>query len=669
MLKAWTWIRRRRATSDAVLNKEDFDIFRGDYHQQREGGFRPRNGSPPVRLELPLDWAMDPLNDRNWCFHLHAWRMVDPIWREFHGSDWDRLRAEVMPWVRDWYRFHVVEMRVAPFSWYDMSAGFRAQHLAMLLSLHHSGSMKLSKPDVKVVRDLAILHHDRLRDASFIAPSNHGVFQILGLRLLGAACESYPEFAGEPAYSSKMLLRLLGTQFDERGVHVENSPEYHGLILKQFGRLRPELFPSISSPLAKMVRKAREVLPWFTLPDGRIAPIGDSEGLGAGLGVRAKGDHQITSGDGHPVLIRDLARSGYVVVRTAAEVPEQDASMLIMRGRSPSITHAHVDGLSIVLFDRGRILLTDPGKYTYAKGAWRDYFTSDRAHNVVGVKGTRMGPHHLPPASEDMLEVAEVAGDSVRLDGSVTRRDWFRHSRSVRYVPSRRVEVVDRISARDDDSPVVYWHLAPGIDAERAQGGVNIYDNGAFLARLSTSDPKIKARLVYGQEEPIIQGWVSSRYGKKVPASVIEFHCPPGTSVVETTIELRDGSRPKPHGAMPRRLTHGVRFNFPHRFHRDRTVLLPDGHTQRRVIVKVMEADTKRIVRRLTAAMTAKGFVASRPREASDSLRLGYTHPDGTKVIAKLRGPTAEAGAGCGSLYFAWSRIGRGAAPGKSPSE
>ena len=666
MLKAWTWIRRKRVAPRFRLERDDFDIFRGDYHQQQEMGFRPRNGSPAVRLELPLDWSMDPLSDRNWCFHLHAWRMIDPIWREFHGNDWKRLREEVMPWVRDWFRFHIIEGREASFSWYDMSAGFRAQHLAMLVSLHDSKIMRLSNPDLDLVQKLAVLHHDRLRDSKFIALNNHGVFQILGLRLLGAACEGRPEFSGEPAYSAQMLLRLLKGQFDERGVHVENSPDYHGLILKQFSRLRRELFLTAAPSLAKTVKKAREVLPWFTFPDNRIAALGDSEGLSVALGGNAKGDHEFQDVGGNKVLVRDLARSGYIVVRSAPDVPADTASMLLMRGRSPSITHAHVDGLSILLYDRGRMIFTDPGKYTYAKGKWRDYFTSDRAHNVAGVKGVRMAPHHLPEASEDTLALVRASDNSAILEGRVTRREWFQHKRTVRYVPSQLLEVVDHISAREGDSPVVYWHLALGLDAERAQGGVNIYDNGFFVARMSTSNPQIKVRLVFGREDPIIQGWVSSRYGKKTPATVIEFHCPPDTSLVQTTIELRDGSVPTSGCILPRRLTHGVRFNFPYEFQRDRIVLLPEGHTQRRVVVKITEPDMKRIVRRLTAAMTAKGFVAIRPRAAAESIRLNYTHPDGTKAIAKLHAPTVDTGGVDGSLYFAWSKSRVAASEGKA---
>ena len=194
------------------LKKSDFMVFGGNYDNQMREGFRPRADIAAVRLTHPVDWNMDPFHDRNWRYQLSAWRMLNPIWARWYGRDWSRLVAEVMPWVHDWYVYHVVLKRSSDFAWYDMAAGYRAQHLAMLLHLQKEHLIALTPEQLSEVRTLARLHMRKLRDPTFVTHGNHGIFQIHGLRLL---CLSWPDAAcrGEEAYSSRLMADLLHSQF------------------------------------------------------------------------------------------------------------------------------------------------------------------------------------------------------------------------------------------------------------------------------------------------------------------------------------------------------------------------------------------------------------------------------------------------------------------------
>ena len=50
--------------------------------------------------------------------------------------------------------------------------------------------------------------------------------------------------------------------------------------------------------------------------------------------------------------------------------------------------HGHADALSLVLFSRGKELLTDPGTFVYnCAPEWRNFFRSTKAHNTVVVDG------------------------------------------------------------------------------------------------------------------------------------------------------------------------------------------------------------------------------------------------------------------------------------------
>lgn len=642
---------RADAPPGLELDRDDFGVFASGYASQVEKGFKPRGDLPAVRIAPPIDWAMDPHQDRNWSFQLQAWRMLGPIWEEFHGRDWARLKEEILPWILDWHRYHVVEGRESPFSWYDMSAGLRAQHLALVVHLHRRGHLPLDAAELGIVRALCEVHVRKLRSPGFIAANNHGLFQVRGLRLLGAVWEGEAFVDGEPAFSAQVLRRLLDKQFDAAGVHVENSPDYHGLVFRKFAEIRPELFPGLEGRLAKTLKQAREVLPWFTFPDQTIANIGDSAGASEQLSPRARPDHVLETPVGE-WWVRDLSGSGYAIARSHPDVAPETAGMLVMKGQALSQTHAHADHLGMVLYHAGRHLLADSGKFTYNHDAWREYFVSDRAHNVVGLAAAAFGPQHTTTVGPG-LERVRVEDGAVCIEGEIVRREFFRHRRRVVYRPDVALDVHDQIAARPADAPVAYWHLAPGIDAEKGAGGVDLFANGIRLARIEVADPLAKPRLVHGQVEPRIQGWVSRGYGSKEAATVVEFRAPPGCARIETRIALFQPVAPEP-GKLPRRLCHGIRFRFPFEFRFDRVHVQPDGRTRRVTTVDIPQAFPLAVANGVSVALQEKGFRVSKQSAGKGVHAVDLAHADRTHATVRVH---AAKGGHPARLVFGWERL------------
>ena len=96
------------------------------------GFVAPGRDLPPQPFRLPFDWNADPLNDRNWMFQLHAWRMLDPhLNRLLAEPGHPRAFADILEVVADWHRGNV-RSRPGPFTWYDMATGMRALKLALL---------------------------------------------------------------------------------------------------------------------------------------------------------------------------------------------------------------------------------------------------------------------------------------------------------------------------------------------------------------------------------------------------------------------------------------------------------------------------------------------------------------------------------------------------------
>lgn len=637
-----------------ALERGDFNVFRAGYAEQASRGFRPRSDTRPIRLKLPLDWNMDPLKDRNWCFQLHAWRMLQPIWSEFYGRDWDRLKSEVMPWIRDWYAYHVRQRRKSAFMWYDMAAGLRAQHLALLIHLCQQGSIHLDEDEAAEVEQLAAMHIAKLRDPSFISKGNHGIFQLVGLRLLGIVWKGRPETAGEEAYSSDQMRALIESQFGPQGVHVENSPDYHNFAITHFSRIRPELFPSIANVFERKLREAREVSTWFTLPNGSVAAIGDSEGNGRGLTRACVPTAVSRSTWGDRVIMRDLSDGGYVAIRTDLDTPPHREEMLIIKGQAITTSHAHADHLGFELYAHGRPLLVDSGKYTYNKSKWRSYFTSDRAHNIAGLADRSFGPYETDLEATGLTSVRHEDGHYL-VNGQVSRGGCFVHRREFIYLPGDRLILSDEVEVPEGSVPAAYFHLAEHADAVIVADGIEMLVGGRRVALLVYPEDQFQAQIVRGQEDPRIQGWVSPSYGKLRPATVIELIAKEKLDSWVTQILLDE---PKvPDDLLERPLPHEISIPFLYSCRTDRT-LPRDGALERRVLLEYFSGDPTGIEQKIGAELEDRGFAKTRSKPEEGGVRAYYRHGDGTRVNVLVRSAEAfsvrSAGA-VGSLYMAFT--------------
>ncbi|HET6430819.1 heparinase II/III-family protein [Dyella sp.] len=519
-----------------ALQKSDFMVFGGDYEAQNREGFQPRADVSPFPLQHPLDWNTDPFNDRNWQFQLSAWRMLNPIWSRWYGRDWPRLVDELMPWIHDWYVYHVVQKKQSEFEWYDMSTGYRAQHLALLLWLQKKGRLTLSPGQLHEVRALAHWHIAKLRDPDFITHGNHAIFQLQGLRLL---CLAWADDAcrGEEAYTARLMGNLLRSQFGKDGVQTENSPGYHLFVLDTFARIRPALYPPIERDFARTLAQARAVAPWFTLPDGQVVPMGDSAGHGAKFPREGVPACSSRDRSGSCIISKDLIAGGYAVVRTSPGTVSAKASMLIVDGASVvPRSHDHADELSFELYTGGRRVLVDSGKFSYNDDRWHRYFQSNRAHNVVGVEGRSFGPDDTVTDGSALQSMVFEDGSYI-VTGQVERKGMV-HRRRISYRPDESVLVADHLEGAGKMRPVVYWHLAPELDATVTGTSVDVAAGDDIVARVALLEGNCSPAIVRGQGGGTIQGWVSPSYLKRRPATVIEYRCAPGVQNIRTRIGL-----------------------------------------------------------------------------------------------------------------------------------
>ncbi len=395
--------------------------------------FHPRSDIPAWKAVLPLDWAADPFDDRNWQFQLHAWVLMDYWLYAFQDGDREAL-GEIAAIALDWKRFHVDQRLTSAFQWYDMAVGVRASRLAFLLDQVLLGHLVVSDRDWTSLLLLAELHVQRLRDPSFLSDSNHGLFQLAGLNALCQVISWRSVCDGVQSYVNSAFAGLLDEWFSEEAVHRENSPNYHGIVVDAFRRLRvAERFSGTG--VGSVIEEATMVTPWLTYPDGRWVPVGDS----AGRGPRLEGPVDLTClpGERGCWAVRDLTESGYAVIRSPPGA--EDPGMLFVNSmfvevEGGVIKHKHADDLGFVLIEGGREIFVDSGKYGYNKDRQRSYVLSARAHNIPSLVGRPIDPRQLGPAPT-RLQPVRTTGEGFVVEGFVDRPGLLRHHRVFTYLP------------------------------------------------------------------------------------------------------------------------------------------------------------------------------------------------------------------------------------------
>jgi hypothetical protein len=530
-----------RPPTPVEARESDYKVASGGYAEYMRFGFKPRPDVDPFVIELPFEWSVDPYRDNNWRFQLQAWRMLNPMWGEYRESRSPQVLEQILRTIRDWHRYHIVEGRTSSYEWQDMATGLRAQHLAYLYHLAGEGSWSPSVEDRKMLDELADLHARILHDGSFISINNHGIFQVHGLRLLCNAAPQLEPCRGEMDFSAKHMRKLIESQFDERGVHREDSSFYQLFAYKTFRGIRMALYPGIPRRTLHRIRLAENVAPWLTGLDGDLLQFGDSEGRGVPFRkAEDAGACRSRAEGGACVVAKDMSASGYVAIRSHPDVAKDQSFQLFVVGSSHDAGHDHADELSFLLSSRGVPIFVDGGKYGYQDDAHRRYFLSDRAHSVVGLRQRSFRPDDTVGEGSYISSFSQE-GDSFRIEGRVARSSSFEHSRTFVYEPGAFLRLQDRVRKPADASLHARYVISPDVDVQELGNGAYRLTGpaGAELATVSfPGGERCRTALARGDGDPEDPAWISRRYLEVEPTTVLWATCPADVDRIETLIQL-----------------------------------------------------------------------------------------------------------------------------------
>ena len=402
--------------------------------------------------------------------------------------------------------------------------------------------------------------------STYFAPNTHLSGEALGLYYLGILLRDLDTAERWRRTGRNILLSCLSVQLRPDGVYFEQSSYYHRyttdfyvhfLVLSQRNneRLPPE----------DKLQQLLDHLMYITRPDGSSPLLGDDDGgrlvmlerrhpndfraaLSTGAVLFHRGDYKYVAAEVAEETLWLLGPDGVeAFTALAAHEPEQtsiafrDSGYYVMRDGWESNAnyllfdcgphgalinaHSHADCLSFELAVEGRLLLQDPGTFTYTGSSeLRDLFRGSSSHNALTIDGE---PQSVPDGPFTWRSVAGCSTDAwlrhQRFDFVSGRHDGYQrlpvpaiHVRSILFLKHDYWIMRDQILSSGEHDADLWFHFTPAVQPEIEAAG--------FITETGHESRFEIATFAAGGTWKTEAGWVSECYGQTGPAPVCVLH-------------------------------------------------------------------------------------------------------------------------------------------------
>src|SRR5699024_9254963 len=245
-------------------------------------------------------------------------------------------------------------------TWYDHTIASRSMALMKLMYFLKRENVKF---DEKKYNYYLRMHIEKLTDDSLHRKNNHGLMMDRVLMAIGLFKKNEEWFL--KGYERAKLIFWL--MYSEKGVHLENSPEYHSMVYNMYVQIE-EYLSNNNRTLGSEVTEKFDVIDKYRgiilKQDNHFPPIGDSS--------------QSINKENIPMIWEDFhdAAAGISILKNKTNM----FYLVFICGYS-TITHKHSDDLSFILNYMEKDFFVDPGKYKYSNDKYRRYIVGRKAHN------------------------------------------------------------------------------------------------------------------------------------------------------------------------------------------------------------------------------------------------------------------------------------------------
>ena len=325
----------------------------------------PFPGFDPIEFDGDFDWTYEHhKNHVSYQLYLQSLRIVGQLLVAYEHTQKIEYLKKAKEITESWMSF-VESGGETKMTWYDHPVGNRTQNLIHLVYLAQEAGIEIDE-----VRYNRILykHAEYLMEDNNYRKNNHGIMVDRGLMMLGYVVNDDHLF-------NKGYYRVIDTfwhSFSYRGGHLENSPEYHNMVLRMYKNIEKYLNEhndSLGEDVVKHMNEADRYLDIILKPNKRLPAVGDS-------------GH--TSLPSRKPLWQNFIdeEAGIAIIKNKGN---KQVYLSFICGFS-TITHKHFDDLSFSLNVDGIDFFVDAGKFDYSKSKIRKYVVTPKAHSSFQVE-------------------------------------------------------------------------------------------------------------------------------------------------------------------------------------------------------------------------------------------------------------------------------------------
>lgn len=494
-----------------------------------------------------INWELDPINYREWTWQLSR----HPFWVTLGQAYWktgaEKYAEAFVRQMRHWIEHVLVPVDEDGNSWKDdaemgtdrtncwrtIECGIRMGQTWPAAFYYFLSSKTFADDDVCLMVKSMVEHARHL--AKWPRSGNWQTMQANGQYHIGALFPEFKEAAQWREFAMQSLYGELDEQVYPDGAQIELSSGYHQVSLRNFvmayAIAHLNDLPVPADYVAKLERMYHYDL-YLAMPNLRLPALNDggqtdiAPYMRGGFkffpnradfqwaaSARAEGTEPQTLSCAFPFAGHFVMRSGW----------RPDDRYLFFDGGPFGYGHQHEDKLNIVLYAHGRVHVVDPGNYPYDSSQWRAYVLSTRAHNTVMVDG--MEQNQRGKSREDYVvskplphtwlsnDKCDYASATYDLGYGPNRDETVAHTRSILFVKPEFWIVTDILKPSDDAAHEyeAMFHL-DADDADILRDGRQVLTkNGPGQSDLdirALATAPITTRIVSGQEEPTVQGWI-----------------------------------------------------------------------------------------------------------------------------------------------------------------
>lgn len=464
-----------------------------------------------IDFSSDFDWEhREPGIETSYQLYLQNLRVVGTLLAEFERSGNEAYLIKADEIVLSWMNF-VESGRSTEMTWYDHAVGARARVLMQYLALMEGEHRPF--PKQRFV-DMLDQHATLLMDDSLHRMNNHGLMMDMALISLGLGLGRYDYvFRGIGRAES-----IFWQTFSETGMHQENSPEYHNMVMRMYRELETFLNVNdltLGEGVLTKLRFNEQHMKRISKPDGKVPNIGDT---GSQRNIRAFNWQSF----------RD-EMSGFAVLKDKSS----ELYLAFICGYSAK-AHKHADDLSILLNYKAKDFFVDSGKYNYGKNVYRKFVASYRAHSSFNAGRAYVRPadnrYSKVIATDHFLDAKElklVSGYNFGFTDAKLRR-------SVYAVPDRSLVLIrDQGVSKRNETWTHRFVLSPEVNVELMEAGAVKLTNGdaeVFLSWVGQDVPELA--IEHGEiSKTSVKAVISNATNKVTKTTHLVFSHTPSTAV------------------------------------------------------------------------------------------------------------------------------------------